>query len=196
MTAIAAGSALITETEGAVTEYGPCTTLQQNDRPTERLIVVPEPVTDLRPNRAARFSARLESSGEVVVLSHQPLADGARELLDRGLDRATLLTMRREGKAYDSFRPTPIVELARWTYSESEMRPLRCRPWEAHPDKATEMPVAVPGEGQKSGSKGVAGIQASAGQNFVRASPHDRRANRARVRQHGAPRGAPVRGLQ
>jgi len=136
---------------------------EANSQPNERLIVTPEPVAGLRSKQALRFSARLESSGEVVVLSHQPLVDGARELLARGFDPATPLTMRVSGIPYDSFLPLPIGEWAKWTYSESEMRPLRRRPWEARPENAAEMPVAVPGEGQKSGSSVVAGIQASAG---------------------------------
>jgi hypothetical protein len=73
---------------------------------TERLIVSLKPVSDLRPNRAARFAARLESTGDFVIRSHQPLVDGARELLARGYDPEVLLTMRHEGKAYGSFKPS------------------------------------------------------------------------------------------
>jgi hypothetical protein len=64
----------------------------------EKLVLEPEPVADL-PNKAARLIARLERTGEVVVQSHQPLVDGARELMARGSDPATLLTMpaRRKG---------------------------------------------------------------------------------------------------
>jgi hypothetical protein len=114
-----------------------------------RLIVCPEPDEAMRPNRHVRFLATLENTGEFVVRSHQPLVDGARELLARGFDPATLLTMRHEGKAYDSFRPAPIGELAKWTYSESEAHPLRRRAWVPR-----ETPVAADREGQKSGADG------------------------------------------
>jgi hypothetical protein len=50
---------------------------------------------------------------------------------------------------YDSFKPAPIGELAKWTYSESETRPLRRRLWEARPDRGAGMPAAAPGEGQE-----------------------------------------------
>ena len=46
--------------------------------------------------------------------------DGARELLARGFDPATPLTMRMEGKTYDSFQPLPIGKWAGWTYAERE----------------------------------------------------------------------------
>ena len=47
------------------------------------------------PETAGRFTARLESTGELIVEStRQPLVDGARELLARGFDLATPLTMR------------------------------------------------------------------------------------------------------
>jgi hypothetical protein len=106
-----------------------------------RLVVTPE--TD--PEKAGRFAARLESTGEVVVAStRQPLADGARELLARGFDPATPLTMRHEGKAYDSFQPLPIGQWAGWTYTEGENTPLRCVRW---------MPRPAVGEGQKSGAE-------------------------------------------
>ena len=66
----------------------------------ERLIVTP---LDSKPGR---FSGRLESTGEVIVdSSQQPLVDGARELLARGFDLATPLTMRHDGSSHDSFEP-------------------------------------------------------------------------------------------
>jgi hypothetical protein len=123
----------------------------QKDLPMERLIVSP----DADPAKAGKFTACLESTGETIVSgSRQPLADGARELLARGFDPATPLTMRHEGKAHDSFRPAPIGDWARWTYSESETHPLKRRPW-----LPREMPVAVDREDQKSGIEPSAGIQ-------------------------------------
>ena len=86
--------------------------------------------------------------GEVIVRgSRQPLVDGARELLARGLDPATLLTMRHQGKAYDSFRPAPIGEWAKWTYQEGEKRTLTRALWRPFADMRGT---------QKSGSDEVA----------------------------------------
>jgi hypothetical protein len=92
-----------------------------------------------------RFTARLESTGELLVSgSRQPLVDGARVLLARGFDPATPLTMRMEGKAYDSFQPMPIGQWAKWTYEESEKTALRRVRW---------MPFAEGAGRQKSGSE-------------------------------------------
>jgi len=102
-----------------------------------RLVVAPEA------DSPGRFTARLESTGELIVSStRQPLVDGARELLARDFDPATPLTMRHEGKDYDSFQPLPIGKWAGWTYTEGENTPLRCARW---------MPRPAVGEGQKSG---------------------------------------------
>ena len=104
-----------------------------------RLVVTPEH----DPEKAGRFAARLESTGEVVVAStRQPLVDGARELLARGFDPAALLTMRMGAKPYDSFQPLPIGQWAKWTYKEREKSGLAVERW---------MPFAVPRSGQKSG---------------------------------------------
>jgi hypothetical protein len=111
----------------------------------ERLIVTPE--ADRQ--KAGRFTARLESSGEdIVANTRQPLVDGARELLARGFDPGTPLTMRLEGKAYDSVRPLPIGEWAKWSYAEGEKTPLQRQRW-----KPREMPIAACPEEQKSGSE-------------------------------------------
>src|SRR5215510_10043856 len=78
------------------------------------LVVAPE----AEPQKAGRFNGRLASTGETIVRgSRQPLVDGARELLARSFDPATPLTMRHEGKVYDSFRPAPISQWAEWTYT-------------------------------------------------------------------------------
>jgi hypothetical protein len=106
-----------------------------------RQVVTPEP----DPEKAGRFTARLESTGEVIVSStRQPLVDGARELLARGFDPATPLTMRVEGKGYDSFQPLPIGQWAGWTYTESEKHVLKRQRW---------MPLPDDRERQKSGSE-------------------------------------------
>jgi hypothetical protein len=102
-----------------------------------RLIVTPE--------AAGRFTARLESPGGILVSgTRQPLVDGARELLARGFDPTATLTMRHEGKAYDSFQPAPIGHWAGWTYEERDRDGLRCVRW---------IPRAIHAGGQKSGSE-------------------------------------------
>jgi hypothetical protein len=102
-----------------------------------RLVVAPE--------AAGRFTARLESTGEAIVAgTRQPLVDGAREMLARGFDPATPLTMRHKGKAYDSFQPMPIGHWAKWTYKEREKGGMAVERW---------MPFAIPRSGQKSGSE-------------------------------------------
>ena len=102
-----------------------------------RLVVTPE--------APGRFTARLESTGDLIVTStRQPLVDGARELLARGFDPSALLTIRHEGKSYDSIQALPIGKWAGWTYTEGETTPLRCVRW---------MPRPSVREGQKSGSE-------------------------------------------
>jgi hypothetical protein len=102
-----------------------------------RLVVAPE--------TAGRFIARLERTGELIVASsRQPLVDGARALLAQGFDPGKPITMRHEGKAYDSFEPLPIGQWAKWTYKERERGGLSVERW---------MPFAVPRSGQKSGSE-------------------------------------------
>jgi hypothetical protein len=107
----------------------------------ERLIVIPEADAET----GGRFTGRLESTGEdIVANTRQPLVDGARELLARGFDPGTPLTMRLEGKAYDSFRPLPLGEWAKWTYTEPDKRGLKSQRW---------MPFSGARDGQKSGSE-------------------------------------------
>jgi hypothetical protein len=67
----------------------------------ERLIVKPE----ADPQKAGSFVAWLESTGDFVVRSRQPLVDGAPRAAGVA---ASPLTMRQQGKGYDSFRPVPI----------------------------------------------------------------------------------------
>jgi hypothetical protein len=108
-----------------------------------KLIITPE----ADPQKAGRFTARLESTGDdIVANARQPLVDGARELLARGFDPGTPLTMRVEGKAYDSFQPLSIGECAKWSYAEGEKTPLQRQRW-----KPREMPIAACPEEQKSG---------------------------------------------
>ena len=106
-----------------------------------RLVASPE----ADPQKAGRFTARLESTGELIVAgTRQPLADGARQLLARGFDLAMPLTMRHEESACDSFKPLPIGWWAKWTYKEGEKDALRRTPW---------MPLPTDRGWQKSGSE-------------------------------------------
>ena len=59
--------------------------------------------------RPGSFIAYLETGDALVAGSRQPLMDGARELLAHSFDPAALLTMRIEGKSYDSFAPLPAL---------------------------------------------------------------------------------------
>jgi hypothetical protein len=116
----------------------------------ERLIVA---ALEKKPGR---FSAYLESTGDVIVTgSAQPLVDGARELLARGFDPGALLTMRMEGKTYDSFEPLPIGKWAGLTYEEGERTTLRAAVWMPFPagagtqkstSKLSDVPEATPGQ--------------------------------------------------
>jgi hypothetical protein len=120
----------------------------KDDRTTDKrephmikLIIIPE----ADPQKGGRFTGRLESTGEAIVANtRQPLVDGARELLARGIDPATPLTMRLEGKAYDSFRHLPLGEWAKWTYTEPDKRGLKSQRW---------IPFSGARDGQKSGSE-------------------------------------------
>jgi hypothetical protein len=105
----------------------------------ERLIV------KALPSKPGRFSGRLESTSEIIVInSKQPLADGARELLARGFDPAAPLTMRHDSSSHDSFAPLPIGKWAKLTYEERDNGGLTRARW---------MPRATPEEAQKSTSE-------------------------------------------
>jgi hypothetical protein len=113
-----------------------------------RLVVAPDPTVRVDPpgsaGRPVRFIATLESTGDFVVLSDQPLVDGARELLARGFDPFTFLTLRHAGKEHDSFLPLQLGDWAGWTYSEGTKGDLRLRHWMPRPDDR---------EGKKQGSE-------------------------------------------
>ena len=91
-----------------------------------------------RKNAAPTFEAVREDTGEVVVRSGQPLYDGARALLEAGLPPGTLLTMRHVSSANDSWVPTRIDELAKWTVKESNRGGLTRRRWQPHPRSTPE----------------------------------------------------------
>ena len=114
----------------------------------ERLIVI------ALPSKPGRFSAHLESTGEVIVSnSKQPLVDGARELLAAGFNPRTPLTMRHDSSSHDSFEPLPIGKWAGWTYEEGERTTLRAALWMPFPagagtqkstSKLFDVPEATP----------------------------------------------------
>ena len=56
---------------------------------------------------------------KLICTSRQPLFDGARALLERGVAPDTPLAIRHAGKDHDSFAPEPVSELAKWTYVEN-----------------------------------------------------------------------------
>jgi hypothetical protein len=86
--------------------------------PVVRLVVQPD-------SRPGWFVARLESGAEVLARSHQPLVDGARHLLEIGADPEMMLTMRMHDRAYDSFKPASVGELAQWTWPSPRTTALR-----------------------------------------------------------------------
>jgi hypothetical protein len=103
--------------------------------PVLRLVVNPAA-------RPGRFTARLESGEVIVADTRQPLVAGSRELIAKGFAAGLPLTMRHVGKGYDSFRPLPICQWAKVTYTESDRDGLRKVRW---------MPRQLHAGGQKSG---------------------------------------------
>ena len=73
---------------------------------------------------APKFDVFAEGEG-LILRTSKPLHDGARRLLDLGYDPDELMTVRVEGRDYDSFKPIKIGEAAKWTVSESERQGLR-----------------------------------------------------------------------
>lgn len=127
---------------------------------TLRLIASPDR------KKPGAFGAYLETGDVLVAGGRQPLVDGARELLARGFDPAALLTMRMEGKTFDSLAPLPIGKWAGWTYTEGETTPLRCVRW---------MPRPAVGEGQKSGSEPLVAPDGRETENRLHAETEQRR---------------------
>ncbi len=105
-----------------------------------RLIIRPCPITTGK--HADKFDTYLD--GHYIVTSREPLLDGARELLRRGHDPATLLTTRHACKAFDSFEPLPIGKLAGLMIGEGDKRGLSLRKWESR----TRMPFPL-GRGRR-----------------------------------------------
>jgi hypothetical protein len=103
-----------------------------------RLIVTPHGAPG---SKGPRFAARLDDT--VLTISHEPMVAAARVLIERGRDPTAFLTLRMHDRAYDSFKPTPIGELAKWTFEERDRDGLRRVRW---------MPRQLHAGGQKSTS--------------------------------------------
>ena len=107
---------------------------------TVRLILRPCSLT------AAKHADKLDAylDGAYIVTSREPLLDGARELLRRGYDPATLMTTRHDGKAFDNFKPAPLGKLAGLAIGEGDKRGLQLRKWEPYPNAVSRCPVEAP----------------------------------------------------
>jgi hypothetical protein len=92
-----------------------------------RLILTPST------SRPGQYEARREDTGVHVVSSHQPLCDGSRELILRGEDPETLITLRHASSTSDSFEPWPMSWWADKTYEEGPSTPLRRRKYRPYP---------------------------------------------------------------
>jgi hypothetical protein len=90
-----------------------------------------ELILEIHPGKATLVQAQryLGFIGEdLVVDSHQPFLDGARELLQRGYDPETILVMRHAGSKTDSLRGK-IGEAAKWTVTEPDRGKIQFRKW-------------------------------------------------------------------
>jgi len=87
--------------------------------------------TKPHPARPGVFVASFE--GKTLCISRTPLADGARVLLKMGFPPATLVTMRHDGSAHDSFVPETLANWAARAYVETAHGP-RIIAWEPFPE--------------------------------------------------------------
>jgi hypothetical protein len=113
---------------------------------TDAITLIATPHPD--PKHSGSFVATLESGQVVVERTRQPLADGARALIGRGLPIDTPVNLRHADRPYPSFEPMPAEWWAQWTFEESASQPLRRVLW---------MPFAEGAGGQKSASEEVSG---------------------------------------
>lgn len=93
--------------------------------------------------RAPRYEARLEGTGELICISHQPEFDGARELIKRGHDPEELMVTCWAADGYDAIVPKPLRHFAQWTMEEGT-RGMTVRKWEPHPDAVSRPGGASP----------------------------------------------------
>ena len=98
-----------------------------------------------------KFEAWLDD--ELFCISRQPRLDGARELLRRGYGPDVLMTTRAHDRSYDSWRPAPLGELAKWTVAEMSGRGLRRMSW--RPFQNGDSMCAVDPRTRKSGLRGA-----------------------------------------
>lgn len=86
------------------------------------------PRLERRGYRLDKFSVFLGAK-RIIGSTSSPLYAGARVLLERGHTPEQLMTITLGGRAYGSFVPAPIGELAKWTIEESDQRGLSRREW-------------------------------------------------------------------
>jgi hypothetical protein len=86
------------------------------------------------PAGPGRYTATLPN-GENLVTSHQPLFAGARALAARGVDPATLLTMRHAGSHTVAMRST-VGRAAKLTVEEPDRGGLSIRAYRPRPSFA------------------------------------------------------------
>lgn len=89
-----------------------------------RIIVQPH---RSKPGRAVAY--REGFPDEVLAHGQDLLSKAARKLLMNGERVAETITMRWHDKDYDSFAPRNIVEVAKYSYSESDKQGIRKQLW-------------------------------------------------------------------
>jgi hypothetical protein len=87
-------------------------------------------------SRRGRFYARLEASSRPLVISRQPFLDGARLLLEAGVDPDVRIVSRHELMPYDGLQST-VGAAARWTVDDTRTVFVR---WNEFP-RLTETPT-------------------------------------------------------
>jgi hypothetical protein len=106
-----------------------------------RLIIEAQPY----PHRG-QYIVRLEGdhpTGPELIRSRTPLYDGARELLTRRYPADALMTVRHAGSAIDSWIPTAIGDLAKWTIKEPNQGRIQRVKWQPYPS-SQDAPPAYP----------------------------------------------------
>jgi hypothetical protein len=94
--------------------------------------------------RAGRYAARLDGETEILCKSYQPFCDGARRLIARGHDPASLLVMRHQGSTTDALRARLSVA-AKLTVRETQTEPPRLCRWKPWQSRAVSPPVRLNG---------------------------------------------------
>ena len=93
-----------------------------------------------------RHGARLHGKfvvtldGRQLCISSQPLLDGARVLINEGVDPATPIATRHAGADFDAMTST-VGAAAKWTVEEGERVGPRFACWKAFPRSDVDAPV-------------------------------------------------------